>query len=123
MDLGSRRPKEMLQSFKFVWGHWNPINIALQFEWRVEAGRQMLYLAGSNTDRSTWNEPRLELNGPELAFFFKGGGGAVVKSVSIKGRGLRAIAGPGARSSNCVFVDEREKATHLAAPARSAGCS
>ena len=56
VDLGSRRPKEMLQSFKFVWGHWNPINIALQFEWRVEAGRQMLYLAGANTDRSTWNE-------------------------------------------------------------------
>ena len=21
-------------SFKFVWGHWNPINIALQFKWR-----------------------------------------------------------------------------------------
>ena len=53
--------------------------------------------------------------------FFKGGG--VVKSVSIKGRGLRAIGRPGARSSNCVFVDEREKATRLAAPARSAGCS
>ena len=46
-----------------------------------------------------------------------------MKSVSIKGRGLRAIGRPGARSSNCVFVDEREKATRLAAPARSAGCS
>ena len=42
-----------------------------------------------------------------------------MKSVSIKGRGLRAIGRPGARSSNCVFVDEREKATRLAAPARS----
>ena len=32
---------------------------------------------------------------------------------------MRAIGRPGARSSNCVFVDEREKATRLAAPARS----
>ena len=42
------------------------------------------------------SKPRLELNGPELASFFfgrpGGGGGGVVNSVSIKGRGLRAIS-------------------------------
>ena len=82
----------------------------------------MLYLAGSNTDRSTWNETATWTERFGTGFFLRGGGG-VVKSVSIKGRGLRAIGRPGARSSNCVFVDEREKATRLAAPARSAGCS
>ena len=37
------------------------------------------------------SKPRLELNGPELAFL-GGRGGGVVNSVSIKGRGLRAIS-------------------------------
>ena len=60
VGLGSRRPKEMLQSFKFVWGHWNPMNIALQFEWRVEAGRQMVYLAGKHG--SVYMEQNRDLN-------------------------------------------------------------